>query len=53
MNGWDVFTWVAAVILGVSAIVVFVFFLRDAGSVIRGEPAELPSDDDRDEPPRA
>ena len=36
MNGWDLFTWFSALALGLSAIVIFGFFLRDAGGVIRG-----------------
>ena len=37
MNGWDLFTWVSAVGLAGSAILIFVFFLRDAGSILRRE----------------
>ncbi|MBW2231603.1 MAG: hypothetical protein JRH17_14550 [Deltaproteobacteria bacterium] len=36
MNGWDVLTWLSSVALGVSAIVIFVFFLKDARSIISG-----------------
>ncbi|MBW2696427.1 MAG: hypothetical protein JRE70_08125 [Deltaproteobacteria bacterium] len=36
MNGWDVFTWLCSVALAVSAIVIFVFFLKDARSIISG-----------------
>ena len=32
MNPWDVATWLAAVVLATSALVIFVFFLRDAAS---------------------
>ena len=37
MNVWDVATWIASVTLAVSAIVIFVFFLRDAGSILNRE----------------
>ena len=41
MNGWDLFTWVWALILGGSAIVIFAYFLRDARKILqRGEPDE-------------
>jgi hypothetical protein len=33
MNGWDVFTWVSAVGLAASAVLIFAFFLRDARSI--------------------
>ena len=36
MNGWDLFTWICSGALGLSAIVIFGFFLRDAKGVIRG-----------------
>jgi hypothetical protein len=35
MNGWDVLTWVMALVLGLGAIIVFGFFLRDAGRIWR------------------
>ena len=34
MNGWDLATWLSAVGLAVSAVVVFVLFLRDARSIL-------------------
>ena len=34
MNGWDLFTWINAAILGVSAIIIFAYFLRDARGVL-------------------
>ena len=36
MNGWDAFTWFSAVALAVSALWIFVLFLRDAGAILRG-----------------
>jgi hypothetical protein len=37
MNGWDLFTWICSVALGVSAILIFWFFLRDAGDLLKGK----------------
>jgi hypothetical protein len=34
MNGWDVFTWFNAAALLVGTCVIFIFFLRDVGSVL-------------------
>jgi hypothetical protein len=34
VNGWDLLTWLAAASLAGSAIVIFVFFLRDAGAIL-------------------
>ncbi len=36
MNGWDIFTYVSCALLAGSALVIFAFFLRDAGDIIRG-----------------
>jgi len=36
MNGWDIFTYFSCVVLVVSAVGIFVFFLRDAGDIIHG-----------------
>lgn len=41
MNGWDAFTWIMAVVLAGSALVIFAYFLRDARGVLnrsRDEP---------------
>lgn len=41
MNGWDLFTWISAVTLGISAVLIFYFFVREARSPIdndRGDP---------------
>jgi len=45
MTIYDIGTWAAVVVLTIGAGVVFVFFLRDAGRILRemGSP-----DDDRD-----
>ena len=37
MNGWDLFTWISSGVLAVSALLIFGFFLRDAGGILRGE----------------
>ena len=37
MNGWDVFTWLNAAALAVAAVVIFGYFLRDAGKILKRE----------------
>ncbi len=37
MNAWDFVTWLSAVVLGGSAVVIFGFFLRDARSILNRE----------------
>ncbi|MGI9264412.1 MAG: hypothetical protein ACR2QU_05755 [Gammaproteobacteria bacterium] len=37
MNPWDIFTWISAVVLGVSGLLIFVFFMKDAGAIIGKE----------------
>ena len=37
MNPWDLLTWVSAVALVVSAILIFIYFLRDAREYIENE----------------
>jgi hypothetical protein len=37
MNAWDAVTWLSAAALGASAVGIFVFFLRDAGSILNRE----------------
>lgn len=44
MNGWEIFTWFSAIALGVSAVVIFGFFLRDARGIF--ERNSHHSDDD-------
>ncbi len=34
MNGYDLFTWVMALVLGGSAVVIFAYFLRDARKIL-------------------
>ena len=50
MNGWDFFTWVCAIALAVSAVVIFGFFLRDARGILerdlhRSDEDGAPDDD--------
>ena len=40
MNGWDVFTWICALVLAGSALVIFGYFLRDARGILRRERAK-------------
>ncbi len=37
MNAWDIVTWLSSVALAVSAVWIFVFFLRDASSILDRE----------------
>ena len=37
MNGWDLFTWINAIALLVSGVVIFYYFLRDARKLLQGE----------------
>jgi len=37
MNPWDLLTWISSVALTVSAILIFIFFLRDAREYIEKE----------------
>jgi hypothetical protein len=37
MNGWDLFTWINAIVLLVSSVVIFLYFLRDARELLQGE----------------
>ncbi len=40
MNGWDLFTWFNAVVLVVATSLIFLFFLRDAASVLKQDGRE-------------
>ncbi len=37
MNSWDLFTWICAIVLAVSSVLIFIFFMRDALKIIRAE----------------
>jgi hypothetical protein len=37
MNGWDLFTYMMVVLLAGGAIVIFGFFLKDVGGVLKGQ----------------
>ena len=43
MNGWDLFTWIMALVLAGSAVIIFAYFLRDARGIIKQE-SEEPDD---------
>jgi hypothetical protein len=51
MNPWDVVTWIAAVALAVTAVVIFGFFLRDAGSILNREMHGHDEDETKDSSP--
>lgn len=36
MNLWDLFTWICVVVLAVGSVVIFGFFLRDLGGILKG-----------------
>jgi len=40
MNPYDVFTWLSSVALGIAAVAIFVFFLRDVGEFINRGPGK-------------
>lgn len=42
MNGWDLFTWIMVVVLGVGGCIIFGFFLRDVGGVLKGQRGDDP-----------
>ena len=48
MNAWDVATWLAAVVLFASALLIFVFFLRDARSILNREMHDHDEEPERD-----
>ena len=40
MSGWEIFTWISTVILGVGSVIVFVLFLFDLPSLLNNNPKE-------------
>jgi len=38
MSGWEIFTWISTVILGVGSVIVFVLFLFDLPSLLNNKP---------------
>jgi len=50
MNGWDLFTWLNAAVLGGAAVVIFGFFLRDAKGILIGQRCEDDSEQTRTQP---
>lgn len=56
MNGWDLFTWFNCVLLAGAAIVIFSFFCRDAGGILKGQrsdPERDPAADPHEDGPPA
>ena len=49
MNPWDVFTWMCAVALAGSGVVIFGFFLRDVRGILNRD-LHHSHDDDESEP---
>ncbi len=37
MSGWEIFTWISTVILGVGSVIVFVLFLFDLPSLLNNK----------------
>ena len=37
MSGWEIFTWICTLILGLGSIIVFIFFLTDLPSLLNNE----------------
>lgn len=35
MNAWEIWTWLAVLILGPGALIVFILFLRDGKKILR------------------
>ncbi len=44
MNGWDLFTYISSIGLGVSAVLIFGYFLRDARGLF--DPSKREKDED-------
>ena len=40
MSGWEIFTWISTVILGVGSVIVFVLFLFDLPSLLNNKHKE-------------
>jgi hypothetical protein len=50
MNGWDLFTWFNSALLAGAAVVIFLFFLKDAGGILSGQGREGDSTQDDAQP---
>ena len=37
MSGWEIFTWLCTIVLGLGSIIVFIFFLIDLPSLLNNE----------------
>ncbi len=46
MNGWDLFTWIAAALLAASAVTIFAFFAKDARKLFREDLTDRSDDDE-------
>ncbi len=44
MNGWDLFTYLSSMGLGISAVVIFAYFLRDARELLNPSKREKHED---------
>jgi len=49
VNAWDIFTWICAIALAVSAVVIFGFFLRDARGILERDVHKSDEDSAPDE----
>jgi len=49
VNAWDIFTWICAIALAVSAVVIFGFFLRDARGILERDLQHADEDSAPDE----
>ena len=38
MSGWEIFTWLSTIILGLGSLTVFIFFLLDLPSLLNNQP---------------
>ena len=38
MSGWEIFTWLSTIILGLGSLIVFIFFLLDLPSLLNNQP---------------
>ncbi|HJL78312.1 MAG TPA: hypothetical protein QF355_03335 [Candidatus Marinimicrobia bacterium] len=35
MSGWEIFTWISVIILGLGSIIVFILFLKDVPELLK------------------
>ena len=41
MSGWEIFTWLSTIILGLGSLIVFIFFLLDLPSLLNNQPKKM------------